>query len=191
MGRYEQAVTAIGQAQQLDPLSLVIHHHAAWVYIHARRFDDAIEQCRKALEMDPHYSIANVWLGIACSQKSMHNEAIAALTKAREFLGDIPFAAAALAHSLAAAGRREQAAELLQKLGSSDQVNHVDPYHLAVVYAAFEEPDPVFECLEGAYREQSLWLTCWLKSDPRLDPVRADPRFSDLLQRIGVGAGRR
>jgi serine/threonine-protein kinase len=187
MGHHEQAITAIRKAQKLDPVSLVIHHHSAWVYIHARRYDDAIEQCRRAFEMDPNYSLGHVWSGIAHSQKSMHEEALILLTKAREFLGGVPFSVAALAHAFATAGRRDQANELLEQLTAPNQRYYVDPYHLAVVYAGLGEPERVFECLEASYRDRSMWLTCWLKPDPRLDPVRADRRFSDLLHRLGVG----
>jgi serine/threonine-protein kinase len=183
-GRFEEAIEAIQTAKKLDPLSLVIHQHAAWVYIHARRYDTAIEECRKALEIDPNYPLGHFWMGVALTQKSMHEQAMTTLEKARGFV-DIPFAAAALAHAYAASGRRNDAETLLQELTTSHEQNFVDPYHLAVVHAALGEPDRVFDLLELAYQDQSIWLTCWLKGDPRLDPVRSDPRFSDLLRRIG------
>jgi Flp pilus assembly protein TadD len=185
--RFEEAIEAIQTAKKLDPLSLVIHQHAAWVYIHARRYDTAIEECRKALEIDPNYPLGHFWMGVALTQKSLHDQAITTLEKARGFV-DIPFATAALAHAYAASGRRTEAETLLRELTASRQQNFVDPYHLAVVHAALGEPDRVFDLLELAYQNRSIWLTCWLKVDPRLDPVRSDPRFSDLLRRIGVPA---
>ena len=186
--RCEEAIDAIQTAKQFDPLSLVIHQHAAWVYIHARRYDTAIEECRKALEIDPNYPLGHFWMGVALTQKSMHEQAITALEKARGLvgLGRVPFTTSALAHAYAASGRRNDAEMLLQGLTASHQQNFVDPYHLAVVHAALGEPDRVFDLLELAYRDQSIWLTCWLKVDPRLDPVRSDSRLPDLLRRIGV-----
>jgi hypothetical protein len=72
-------VKSVNRKVTIDPLSLVIHQHAAWVYIHARRYDTAIEECRKALEIDPNYSLGHFWMGIALSQNSRHEDAITAL----------------------------------------------------------------------------------------------------------------
>jgi hypothetical protein len=69
---------------------------------------------------------------------------------------------------------------------ASDQPHLVDPYHLAVVHAGLGDRDLAFRCLEGAYRYHSLWLAGWARCDPRLDPLRGDARFADLLRRLGV-----
>lgn len=186
VGRSEEAIAAVRRAQQIDPLSLVIHHHAAWIDIQARRYDDAVEQCRKALELDPNYSLGHFWLGFAQSHKSMHDEALRSLQKARELLGGIPYSLAGLAHAFANAGHRPEAEELLQELVTCQRY-YVDPYNLAIVHSGLGELERVFECLEKAYRARSMWMACWIKSDPRLDPARSDHRFADLLRRIGVG----
>jgi tetratricopeptide (TPR) repeat protein len=187
MGRSDEAIAAIRRAQQLDPVSLVIHHHSAWLYLHARRYDEAIEQCSKALEMDPNYPLGYLWAGLAYTQKSMHEKALAFLQKAKEYLGGIPYMLAALGHACASAGRSTEAQALLDQLSVPALQVYVDPYHVALVYSGLGEFDRAFECLEKAYQDRSMWLAAWTSCDPRLDPLRPDSRFPDLLRRIGVG----
>ena len=186
LGRCEEAIATIRKAQLLDPLSLVIHQHSAWVHIHARRYDDAIEQCRKASEIAPDYSVCHFWAGLAYTQMSMHQEALSTLVRARELLGGIPFSVAGLAHAHALAGQRDEARELLAQLEARAQTEHVDPYNFAVIHAGLGETERAFDALETAYRDGSFWVSCWARCDPRLDPLRGDARFGSLLRRVGV-----
>ena len=107
------------------------------------------------------------------------------LQKARELLGGVPYSLAGLAHAFANAGHRAEAEELLQELVTYQRY-YVDPYNLAIVHSGLGERERVFEYLEKAYRARSMWMACWIKSDPRLDPVRSDHRFADLLRRVGM-----
>jgi TolB-like protein/DNA-binding winged helix-turn-helix (wHTH) protein/Flp pilus assembly protein TadD len=184
MGRAEEAITAIWRAQQIDPLSLLIFHHAAWVHIQARRHSEAIEQCRRALELEPNYPWAHLWLGLACTETGVHAEALTALERAVEILGKVPFAEAALAHALARAGRHSEAAHCLDRLANVDQL-YVDPYHLSLIYTGLGRLDQAIECLEKSYRDGSMWLAMWAKLDPRIDPLRGDRRFDDVLRHLG------
>jgi tetratricopeptide (TPR) repeat protein len=84
MGRSDEAIALIREAQQIDPLSLVVFHHAAWVHYHARRYDEAIAYCREALEMEPNYPLCAIWMGLAYTEKGMHGEAVTALQRAPE-----------------------------------------------------------------------------------------------------------
>jgi adenylate cyclase len=187
MGRSDEAIAAICRAQQIDPLSLVLHHHAAWVHCHARRYDDAIAYCREALEMEPNFPLCALWLGIACTEKGMHEEAVTSLQKARESgLMDVAFAIGFHGHACARAGRRAEAENLLQQLMKPGQPFYADPYHVSLIQVGLGESQRAFDSLEKAYQERSLFLSCWIKCDPRLDPLRADPRFNDLLRRLGL-----
>jgi len=187
MGRSDEAIAAICRAQQIDPLSLVLHHHAAWVHYHARRYDDAIAYCREALEMEPNFPLCALWLGIACTEKGMHEEAVTSLQKARESgLMDVAFAIGFHGHACARAGRRAEAENLLQQLMKPSQPFYADSYHVSLIQVGLGEPQRAFDSLEKAYQERSLTLTCWIKCDPRLDPLRADARFNDLLRRLGL-----
>jgi len=188
LGRCVEAVETMRKAQQLDPLSLVIHQHSAWVNTQARRYDEAIAQCLKAFEIAPDYSLCHFWAGFAYTQMSMHQDAIRELLRARELLVGIPFSAAALAHAYVLAGQGEEARQLLAQLEAPQQARYVDPYNFAVVQAALGDTDRAFDSLETAYRDGSLWLSCWARCDPRLDPLRGDARLGSLLRRVGVAA---
>ena len=109
LGRCEDAVATIGKAQQLEPLSLVIYHHSAWVHLHARRYNDAVAQCRKAFEIAPDYSLCHFWAGLAYTQMSMHVDALRMLQRARELVGGLPFSVAGLAHCMCSRARPTRA----------------------------------------------------------------------------------
>jgi tetratricopeptide (TPR) repeat protein len=188
MGRSDEAVASIHEAQQIDPLSLVVHHHAAWVHLHARRYDEAIAYCREALEMEPNYPLCAFWLGMAYTEKGMHEEALTFLQKARkDGLMDVHFLIASHGHALARAGHRAEAEDILRQLKKPSQFCP-DPYQESLIQVALGEFEQALDSLEKAYRERSLSLACWAKCDPRLDPLRVNPRFDDLLGLIGVGS---
>jgi TolB-like protein len=187
MGRCDEAIAAICRAQEIDPLSLVLHHHAAWVYWHARRYDEVIACCREALEMEPNFALCTLWLGVACTEKGMHEEAVTSLQKAEEGLMAVPVAIGFHGHACARAGRRAEAEDLLQQFVKPGQPFYADPYHVSLIEVGLGEFEQALDSLEKAYRERSLFLTCWAKCDPRLDPLRAYPRFDNLLRLIGVG----
>lgn len=190
MGRCDEAIAGICRAQEIDPLSLVLHHHAAWVYWHARRYDEVIACCREALEMEPNFALCTLWLGVACTEKGMHEEAVTSLRKAQEGLMAVPVAIGFHGHACARAGRKAEAEDLLQQFVKPGQPFYADPYHVSLIQVGLGQFELALDSLEKAYRERSLFLTCWAKRDPRLDPLRAYPRFDNLLRRIGVGTDR-
>ena len=183
-GRLDEGLAHMRRAQELEPLSVVLHHHAAWILWLARRDDDALEECRKAHELDPSFPLPYMWSGLAYEQKSMHEESIGALRKGCELWGGNPICVGSLAHACAAAGRRDETQQLLRQLEERSQQRYVEPYAMALIHAALGEVDHVFEWLERAYEDRSIWLTTLVKCDPRLDPLRSDPRFRDLLRRM-------
>jgi tetratricopeptide (TPR) repeat protein len=180
----DEALSENRRAQELEPLSVVLHHHAAWFLWLARRNDEAIEECRKAVELDPNFGFAYIWSGLAYEQKSMCEESIAKLQTAYDLMAGDPFFAAALAHACAAAGRRDEAEKLLRELEQRSFERYVEPYAMAIVYAGLGEPDRVFEWLEKAHEDHSFWQDILVKCDPRFDPLHPDPRFQDLLRRM-------
>jgi TolB-like protein/Flp pilus assembly protein TadD len=187
MGRSDEAIALIREAQQIDPLSLVVLHHAAWVHYYARRYDEAIAYSREVLEMEPNYPFGAIWLGLAYTEKGMHGEAVAALRKARERLINVPFAIGFLGHACARAGRRAEAEDLLRQLVKPGQRFSCDPYQESLIQVGLGEFEQALDSLEKAYPERSLSLACFAKCDPRLDPLRVYPRFDNLLRLIGVG----
>ena len=190
MGRSDEAIALVREAQQIDPLSLVVLHHTAWVHYHARLYDEAIAYSREVLEMEPNYSFSYIWLGLAYTEKGMHGEAVTALQRAREGLINVPFAIGFLGHACARAGRRAEAEDLLRQLVKPGQLCSCDSYQESLIQVGLGEFEKALDSLERAYQERSLSLACFAKCDPRLDPLRVHPRFDNLLRLIGVGTER-
>src|SRR3989442_1149330 len=141
-------------------------------------------QFRRTLELDQSFALAHVLLGQAYAQKGMFDQAIAELIRARE-LDDTTRARAILGYTLAVAGRRDEAVRTLSELQELASQKYVSAYFRVLIYTALGEQDQALEWLEKAYEERSEWLV-WLKVDPKLDRLRSDPRFTSLVQRVGL-----
>jgi serine/threonine-protein kinase len=183
-GQHTKAISEMRRACSLDPLSLIINSAMAWAFYFARRYDEAIDQYRKTIEMDPNFSVAYVKLGWAYGQKSMYEEAIREFEKVQTISGVHLAAATSLGHTYAVSGKRVQAQEALDSLKELSKRQHVPPYDIALIHTGLGENDQAFEWLQKACEERSSWLI-WLKVDPRLDSLRTDPRFMDLVRRVG------
>jgi Flp pilus assembly protein TadD len=151
----------------------------------ARRYDEAVEQLRNTLDMDPNYWLAHSVLGRSYEEKGKPGEAIVEFQRALDLEKDVPENYAMLAHGYAVAGRKSEASKLLEQLKDMSTKRHVPPYNIAIVYAGLEDKEQAFSWLERAYADRSFYLT-WLKSDPQLDSLRSDPRFADLTRRVGL-----
>jgi serine/threonine protein kinase/Tfp pilus assembly protein PilF len=187
MGRQEEAIAEIKQAQELDPLSLIISSVVGWVFYYARQYDQAIAQCLKTLEMAPDFSIGHWILGRVYEQQSQFEKAIAELEKAVALSTSSPFALGSLGHAYAVSGKTSEARRVLEELIETSTRRYVSPYSIATIYAGCGEKHLAFRWLERAYEERSGWLA-WLKPEPVSDHLREDPRFDYLLRRIGVTA---
>jgi len=185
VGRHEQAVTESKRALELDPLSPIINAWLGWRYFFARQYDLAIEQYLKTLEMDPTFVPAHLVLGQGYEQKSMPEKAIDELKKAVSLSGGSSLYVSSLAHAYAIAGRRSEAEMLLRQLNERAQNTYVPSFHIAIIFAGLGQKDRALVWLEKGYQERSTWMV-WLKVDPRLDVLRSDPRFQDLLRRLGL-----
>ena len=185
VGRHEQAVTESKRALELDPLSPIINAWLGWRYFFARQYDLAIEQYLKTLEMDPTFVPARLVLGQGYEQKSMPEKAIDELKKAVSLSGGSSLYVSSLAHAYAIAGRRSEAEMLLRQLNERAQNTYVPSFHIAIIFAGLGQKDRALVWLEKGYQERSTWMV-WLKVDPRLDVLRSDPRFQDLLRRLGL-----
>jgi serine/threonine-protein kinase len=185
-GRFDEALTEVRRGQALEPLSLVVHHHVAWVCLLARRYDDAIAECRSAIEMDPTFPMLHLWMGVSLEQKGLYEEAIASLDEAVKCMGGVTIGAGAAAHAYAMSGRVEEARRRLAELQQARAGRYLEPYGIALVCAALGDREDALRWLEQAYQEHSFWLAFWAKVDPRLDVLRDDRRFQDLLRRLGL-----
>src|SRR5438552_3117055 len=156
----------------------------AWNYYLARKYDQAIDQGRSTLELDPKFFPAHRYLGLAYEQKAMYAEAVAELSKAADLSNGSAQMKATLAHAYAMA-KNPEARKILLELEEAAEQRYVSPYDIATIYAALGEKDQAFAWLEKAYEERSGWLA-YLQVNPILDNLRPDPRFAGLVRRIGL-----
>ena len=188
VGRHEEAIRETQRAAELDPLSLIINATYGRAYYYARQYDKAIEQFLKTIELDPSFSRAHFYLGWAYEGKGMFNEAIAEYQKARQ-LDKSPVITASLAHVFAVSGRRNEAQQLLTELEQLSKQRYVSAYDFALIHTGLGDNERAFEWFERAYQERSSALI-WLNVDARLDRLRSDPRFQDLVRRVGLPGNR-
>ena len=173
------------RARELDPLSVIINANVGLNYHYARQPDRAIEAERKALELDPNSAFAYEYLGVAYLQKGAYRDAITHLQRAVDLTNGFPLYQAELAYIYAVAGDRAQAGRILANLESRSRRQYVSSYSLAVAYVSVGKKDAALARLQKAYddREDQVGL---LKIEPLFDTLRDDPRFQELVRRIGL-----
>jgi len=183
MGRFDEALAEIGQAQELDPLSLVINIGVGHVLYLSGQYDRAIEQYKKAADLDPNFMITHVWFGRPYLEKGMYAEAISELETAVKLSGESTLALAMLGHGLASAGRGAEAMQILEKLKERAKSQYVPSYWIAVIYNGFRDKQQVAAWMRKAFEERSSWLV-WSNVEPRFAWLRDDPAISSLLQEM-------
>ncbi len=183
-GRHEQAVAEAKRAREIDPIIPGVNTNLGQMLYFARRYDEALEATKKALELNPDFSSAYAQLGDIYSTKGMHTEAIAAYQKFMK-TGDAqtPADFIYLGAIYARAGEREKAQAYLKRALSSRE--YVAPGELAILYVALGEREQAIAALEKAYTEHDIQLI-FLGVEPNFDSLRDDPRFQDLLRRVGL-----
>jgi Tfp pilus assembly protein PilF len=186
-GRADEALAEIARALELDPLSLPINTDFGELLYFARHYDRASLQLRKTLEMDAYYYQARLVLARVYEQKGLFQESVAEFNRARELSGDGTEALASLCHALAASGKKKEARDVLGRLTELSRSRYVSSYDLALIHLGLDERGEAFEWLYKAYEEYAEW-GIYLTVDPRLDPLRPDPRFTELARRVGFDA---
>ena len=181
--RHEQAINEMKRARALDPLSLLVGADVGFSLLLARQYDQAIESLKKTLELDQNYAVAHGFLGYTYAAKGMYAEAITEYQEVIKLDGDSSSTQVYLGAAYAKAGERGKAREILKRLQTSGE--YVSPGELAVLHAALGEQDQAFASLEKAYAAHDLQMK-YLGVDPALDSLRSDPRFKDLMRRIGL-----
>lgn len=184
-GRMEEAVHEIRLAQQLDPLSLMINNDVGQILYMSRRYEEAMEEARKTLEMDPSLDWPHLQMGLAYLAKQQYPESIAELETAVRLSGGNPGLMAYLGMAYAQAGRREEAEKILRQIRAMPPVPYDSGPELAWLLAALDERDQAFAWLEKIYPQRPAPFRN-LKVYPFLDPLRSDPRFQDLVRRVGL-----
>jgi TolB-like protein/DNA-binding winged helix-turn-helix (wHTH) protein/tetratricopeptide (TPR) repeat protein len=183
MGQNSEGISELRKAEGLDPLSLIISADMADALCISHVFDEAIEQSRKTLEMDPHFAVGHYELGQALEQRQMHDEAIAEFQKAIEISGHSGVFDSSLAHAFAVSGRQQEAKNIAKDLESRNDQNPSAEANIALIQVGLGDQDQAMMWLDKAYKARfnpSILLR------PAFDPLRSDPRFKDLLRRIGL-----
>ena len=183
VGQNSEAIAEMRKAENLDPLSLIINADLAELLLIAHFPDESIQRSRKAIEMDAGFGLAHNQLGQAYLEKHMPGEAIAELQKAIELTGGSPTSTANLARAYAASGRNAKAVALLDDLKKHSDPGNPHNSEIAMIYAALGNKDQALSWLEKGYDER---FNPGVLLRPGFDPLRSDPRFKDLLRRIGL-----
>ncbi len=185
VGRLEEAVAAMTTAQQLDPLSLRMNADLGMALLAAAQYDQAIAQERRTLELDPNFPTAYWIAGMAYEQKGMYADARREFERAIALRPGNPNYLASLASVHALDGREAESRAILRDLEAQAAKRAASPFFVALVHTALGDKDAAFRWLERAYQERSGSIR-YLKMERRLDRLRSDPRYADLMRRVGL-----
>jgi len=183
-GRFDEAIAEMKRAQELDPLSLIINTEVGMTYIYARQYDKAIQPLQKTIEMDQTFYFAHLNLAVAYHMKGAVREALEEYQIAYK-LNDDPTVLGLLGHFQATTGKRNEALKTLSQMTEISQRRYVPAYAFAQVYAGLGERDQAFQWLVKSYQDHATDLVL-IKVDPTLDNLHSDPRFADLVRRVGL-----
>jgi TolB-like protein/DNA-binding winged helix-turn-helix (wHTH) protein/Flp pilus assembly protein TadD len=183
VGQNEEAIVEMKKAENLDPLSIIINADLAELLVLAHHYDESIRQSRKTIEMDPNFALAHNQLGQAYLQKQMLDEAITELQKAVQLSARSPTCIANLARAYAISGKESEAIKLLGDLKKNSKANYSHASEIAVIYAALDDKTQAMSWLEKGYEER---FNPGVLLRPGFDPLRSDPRFQELIRRIGL-----
>ncbi len=184
-GRYDEALAESHLLLELDPDTLLFKAVRAEILYYARRYDEAIDESLSVVRAHQDFVLAYYWLGCAYREKKMYPEAIAAFAHARKMTGDFPFMVMAYGHAQALSGNTVEARKALNTLTQMQQTRLVPDIYLAAVHVGLGEKDQAFQLLDNAYKARVDRLV-YLKVEPMADPIRSDPRFAQLMAKIGL-----
>ena len=183
-GRQTEAANELARASRLDPLSPLVTVDNNVSYVLSKQYDRGLEFAKKGEEMDPNFFLAHFVQGWIYDKKGDYEKSIAKLQRARQ-LEDQPWILCWLGHAYAASGDRQNAQKIISDLAELSKRRYVSPYFTATVYAGLKDKEKTLEYLEKAYQDKSIWLA-WLRVEDIFDFLRAEPRFQDLLRRVGL-----
>ena len=182
--RFQAAADEILRARQLDPISGLIAADAAWVFYLKRDYDQFMEQAKAAVELAPNYWLGHLQLGLAYEKKGDFARALQELEEARR-MDDNPGVLEMLAGTYAAAGRPDEARRITEEMVKRSKTRYVCAYEVATTYAGLKDRESAFLWLRKSLDERAD-CSPWIAADPKLDSLRSDPRFQDLLRRLGL-----
>ncbi len=185
LSRFDEALSEMNRAHELDPLSPVTNLAPGLRLYYSRQYPQAINQFQKTVGTDALFVPAHVFLGRAYEQAGVNRDAIVEFRKALDLSEGDTNELAALGHAYAVSHQESEARKILQQLTDRSQQTYVQPTWVAVIHIGLGESDQAFDWLQRAYEDRSAWLVN-LKVDPLFDPIRSDPKFVDLVRRVGL-----
>jgi eukaryotic-like serine/threonine-protein kinase len=185
-GRRDEALGEVAKIRQLDPAYPFTLTLEAVIYYHLRDYKALVEASRESVRTNPDVWVGHYFLGAGYEGLGHRSEALPEYQKAAELSEGDQDPTAALAHAYAALGRKTEAEKILSELQRKSKTSYVSPYLIATIYAGLGDKERAFEFLEQAYQERSSDLPYFLKADLRIDNLRSDPRYAELLRRMGL-----
>jgi tetratricopeptide (TPR) repeat protein len=187
--RFDEAAEEMNKAKALDPLSLIIITNTGWLRYFMRDYDAAATLYNEGLQMDADFLSAHTKLAWAYEEQKKYRNAIDELQKSLSISAGDRALELMLARAYALSGDKGKARAILTRIEKESRKTYVSPYYVALAYAGLHDSDRAFGWLQEAARERNSWLI-WLAVDPRLDALRTDPRFDELVRRVGLEAVR-
>jgi Tfp pilus assembly protein PilF len=184
-GRSLEAIAEGKQADDLSPVDPEMGVHMQFVYLSLHRYDDVLAEGTRTLELDPNFAEIHWLNGQAYELKRMNEQAYRELRAAVDLSGHRTACVAAYGHFLGATDNRQGAQQILQELNTLSKQRYVSSDDKAIVYIGLGEKGQAINALEDAYKEGSYWMFTLL-TDARFDPLRSDPRFRDLVNRVNA-----
>ncbi len=185
MGRFDEALTELERARDLNPFSLAINTSLGYLYFFARQYDQAIVQCQQALQMDPDFHWAYDVMALSRLQRGEFEEALEDLKRAVALSESSLDYKCHLAQAYAQAGMTADARKVLEELLREEERNHVPLHELSLIYIALGQRDRSLSFLDRASDEQPTIVNA-SKMDPRWDSFKMDPLFVEVLEKIGI-----
>jgi Predicted integral membrane protein len=185
IGRFDEAISDNEAARRLDPLAMESSILLGSTLYYARRYDQAIQQFRNVLDMHSENWLARLYLGLAYQQKGRLTAALGEFERAKATAGPVPDILGPLGFAYALSGKQDEARTTLAELKRQAETAYTPAYNMALVCIGLDDKDQAFAWLEKAYAEHSGILT-ELRNDPNLDGLRSEPRFRNLIGRVGL-----
>jgi len=183
--RLAQALEQNSRLLDIEPVSPLFNTNRAEIYYHQRNYDAAITQASRAIEQYSTYWLAYIWLGSAYREKKMYSQALEQFSAGRKLSGDHPVMIALYGHALALSGDTAGARKVLADLQRLAQSRYVSSLYFAAIYTGLGDNHAAFDWLDRAYKERNDRLV-YLGTDAMADPLRSDPRFAQLMAKIGM-----
>jgi serine/threonine-protein kinase len=186
LGRFDSSLLELRCARELDPLSLTIATGVAWAYYYLGRYDRAAEECHKVFDLQPDYLEASACMGLIAIREGHTADAVAWFQRALTGSGGNSLGLGFLGYALALDGRAAEADQTLAQLIKASAVRYVSPIAMALIHIGLSQHDEALRWLENAYDVRDAWLA-YAKVFPPYEPLRASPRFRQLLIQIALG----